>query len=131
MNISVAWRGLSDRWTRLAVKGAHPRSFGLQEYGADSRNRSQGILYTACVEVLPDSPVPQGAIKRTIPAGRYAVFTHTGPTEALDHTFQHVYGAGLAALGVTATGEFDLEVYDERFKEDDTNSQLDIYVPIE
>lgn len=135
LNITSAWKGLSDRWTMLTTRGTHPRTFGLEEYTAESadaggRSRAAGILYTACVEVAENTAVPEGAIKRTIPAGRYAVFTHVGPTETLDQSFRHIYTQGLAAMGIMPQGEFDIEVYDDRFKENSPNSELDIYVPI-
>lgn len=134
LNISTAWKGLSDKWTAIDKAGNHPRVFGLEEYSEDIRNRSLGISYIACVEAQRaaggSNGLPEGTVRREIPAGTYAVFTHVGPTETLDQSFRHIYSEGLDALKVKPAAEFDVEVYDDRYIEGDPNSEIDIYVPV-
>jgi AraC family transcriptional regulator len=69
-------------------------------------------------------------IKKVVPAGRYAVFTHKGKLDKLEHTMSYIYGSWLPKSGEELREAADLEIYDERFKFGSDDSELDIYIPV-
>ena len=88
-------------------------------------------LYLACAEVQNFDNVPDGMITRLIPSGEYAVFTHKGKLDKLDHSMNYIYGLWLPKSGKKLREAPDLELYDSRFNLDSDASELDIYIPIE
>lgn len=87
------------------------------------------FYYTACREVSSFDNVPDGMITKTIPAAKYAVFTHKGPLSELNETYGKVYSEWLPASGLQIAGNYSFEYYDERFCIKN-NLELDIYVPV-
>ncbi|HPP74677.1 MAG TPA: GyrI-like domain-containing protein [Armatimonadota bacterium] len=86
--------------------------------------------YIAAREVSSFDDVPEGMITRTIPASKYAVFTHKGLLESLNKTFEDIYSKWIPAAGLEIAGSYDFEYYDEQFKDFAPDSELDIYVPV-
>lgn len=86
--------------------------------------------YIAGTEVSSLEDVPAGMVAKVVPAGRYAVFTHRGSLAKLEYTMNYIYGSWLPKSGFEREERPDLEVYDERFKGDREDSELDVYIPI-
>lgn len=139
-SITGAW----EEWGRLI--GTIPnrkevRAFGLELYERSSTQkggstRDAAFTYIAASEVEHgNDDLPEGAVFKLLPAGRYAVFTHRGSTELLNETFRFIYEEWLPSSGCTLRtlngGGFDLEVYDERFHPTSPDSELDLYIPID
>jgi len=87
--------------------------------------------YIAGTEVKNFDHVPAGMDTLVIPAGDYAVFTHKGEINKIEQTMNYIYGIWLPSSGKKLRVAPDMEYYDERFKMNDPDSELDIYVPIE
>lgn len=89
--------------------------------------------YIAGLEVDADHPVPEGMVKVTLPAARYAVFEHRGGLETLQDTFHKIAVEYLPNSGLTrVTPEVDIEVYDDRvFRGFSPESILYIYVAVQ
>ncbi len=87
-------------------------------------------FYMACAEVTEFSEIPAGMIQKVIPAGKYAIFTHKGKLDKLEHTMNYIFGSWLPKSGEELRDAPDLEVYDQRFIYGSTESELDIYIPI-
>lgn len=88
------------------------------------------FFYTAGVEVTRLENIPKGMIAKEILAGKYAVFTHKGKLEKLQHTIDYIYSSWLSRSGNELRDAPDLEVYDDRFKPDSDESEFDLYIPI-
>ena len=87
--------------------------------------------YVAGVEVSSLDDVPEGMVSRTIPASKYAVFTHKGPFKNLGETYTYIYGTWIPKSGHQLYQPFDFEYYDERSTyPDGPNTEVDIYIPI-
>lgn len=83
------------------------------------------------IEVDGACPLPDGMVKKTIPGGRYAVFTHSGTIASLLKTYDYIWGSWILFTKETLDEREDFEVYDGRFLgADDPLSQIDIYIPI-
>ena len=105
--------------------------FGVVEpLPASAMPRHGEMYYIACVEVTDFNAVPAGMIQRTIPAGRYAVFTHKGDIDTLGQTMAHIYGAWLPTSGIKLRSAPTLERYDQRFIPNSDQSEFDILLPV-
>ena len=83
------------------------------------------------VAVKKIEALPIEIFAKVVPAGRYAVFTHTFSHGGFGEAFKAVY-AWLEGSPYQFAHPFDIQVYDERFKgADDSESVIEILVPIE
>ena len=65
-----------------------------------------------------------------IPAQKYAVITHVGSLDNLNDTYNHLYSNWPKESGNEFSGGAEFELYDERFKFGQLDSEMDIYRPI-
>ena len=93
--------------------------------------QGEGVLYMAAVEVtVPDAVDPTWVVK-TVPASRYARFTHHGSRRALQWTLDYVYHTWLPKSGECMAYPLILERYGQAFpRRDDVGSEWRIDVPI-
>lgn len=97
----------------------------------EQKSHPEECFYLACTEFNNSNPIPDGMITKSIPAGEYAVFTHRGDLNKLEHTMNYIYGAWLPKSGKKLREAPDLEFYDERFNLNIPESEFDIYIPIQ
>ena len=88
--------------------------------------------YVAGMQTAEDAPVPEGMVKRTIPAYQYAVFEHVGALATLGETYRSIHEVGLPQAGLKPLEDgLDMEVYDDRvFNDFSPESILYLYVPV-
>jgi AraC family transcriptional regulator len=127
--IPVLW----DEFIRRAATVPH-RIDGVH-YGVcvDATDRATGekaFLYTAGVGVESVGEVPEGMSATTVPAATYAVFTHRGSIRDFGRTVQAIWREWIPASGLVPTRAPDFERYDERFRMDADDSEVDVYVPV-
>lgn len=91
---------------------------------------SEQLQYLACVPVTDDAAVPPGMVSLSLPAARYACFTHRGPASALDHTVNYAYSSWLLGSGRQHSGGWDVEVYGEQYHPTDPGSVIRYAMPI-
>lgn len=105
---------------------------GLCEFISDISKKSHPdeCPYVAGAEVTDFDSVPDEMIRKVVSAGRYAVFTHKGKLDNLEHTMSYIYGSWIPKFGEELREAPDLEIYDERFRPDSDDSELDIYIPL-
>lgn len=84
----------------------------------------------AGTEVSEPADVPAGMTLKRVPAGRYAVFTHKGKIDRIEHTMNYIFGAWLPRSGEELREAPDLEVYGKKFKFGSDDSELEIFVPV-
>lgn len=129
---------LWSRWDRLCagvscLEGR--RSFGVCETPAEAAclEADGSVPYIEFVgtESGPFPELPEGVLAKTLPGGRYAVFTHTGPAAALPQTYDYIWGSWALTTGEVLDDREDFEVYDSRFLGPECpDSQIDIYIPV-
>ncbi len=92
------------------------------------------FAYSAAVEVERIADPPQGLTGKTLPGGRFAVFTHRLAScdigGELKRTFGYIYGTWVPRSGVKLRAYYDLELYDQRFDNKTISGEVDIWVPI-
>ena len=74
--------------------------------------------------------LPDGMTAVDIPAGRYAVFTHSGNIADFPTTVHAVWNGGLDAAGVSHRPAPDFELYDDRFDPRTGDGDVEIWIPI-
>lgn len=86
--------------------------------------------YIIGAEVSGSDNLPDDMVAKTIPAGRYAVFTARGEMpDAIQQTTRTIYGEWLPNSPYRHAGLADYELYDERF-DDPENPEINIYVSV-
>lgn len=90
--------------------------------------------YVAGSEVEAGAPVPEGMIAWQVPAATYVVVTQHGLLADEEHGLHaavgYVYREWLPQSGYQTAATPDLEWYDERFHDDQEDSEIDVYTPI-
>jgi AraC family transcriptional regulator len=100
-------------------------------FSMDDFKETSEFTEIAGLEVTTVDTMPEGMINVTIPAGKYAVFTHKGSPINLRQTYEYIWGTWLPNSGYEADLRFDFELYGERFKgAEDPESEVDIHIPI-
>lgn len=127
---------IPELWTRFAPRMYEiPHRSGVNTFGvcvdADPASVDEvGFTYVAGVEVERIDAVPEGMIALTIPAGTYAVFTHSGHIARLSDTVKQIWGVWLPASPYRHVSRPDFEAYDSRWDPTTGLGEIDIYVPI-
>jgi predicted transcriptional regulator YdeE len=87
--------------------------------------------YLLGARVKPGTQVPEGMTARTIPAGKYAIFTtDKGPvTKVVPEAWMRIWGLAKSDPGGDRAYKADYEVYDQR-SADPEHAQVDFYVGI-
>jgi len=127
--IAEMWGRFTQRLGEIQTNN-HLESFGVCTLPA---GLPEGHFeYVAGLQVPEDAPVPEGMVKRTLPAYTYAVFEHVGPLDTLHQTYQNIHQAWLPQSGYKALEDGqDMEVYDDRvFKDFSPDSIMYIFVPV-
>ncbi|HBU82408.1 MULTISPECIES: AraC family transcriptional regulator [Paenibacillus] len=127
--VGLLWRSFRQRVSEIKRK---PNSEGIYYAVIELTGEQWEVAYTACVEAGNEaSPAPAGMIAKLFPATTYAVFSHKGPLDRLNDTFQYIYETWLPQSGSVRTNAPEFARYDWRFLgPTNEDSVLDIYIPI-
>lgn len=113
------------------IKKRKGHGMGLVESLPDSKkSQAEEYWYLAGSEVEDFSSVPEGMVTRTVPAGRYAVFTHKGTPAMMEHTLRYIYGSWLPKSGEELRDAPTLTCRNENFEYNSEGSVTDIYIPV-
>lgn len=105
--------------------------FGICMYmGTDECNEDSKFDYIAAHGVTTHDEVPEGMFAYTLPKAKYASFTHKGSLDTLDQTYSYIFGVWANEGKYTIDQKDTVELYDERFKFGEADSEMDILVPI-
>ena len=98
------------------------------DYTSDS-NGQYTVILGAKVRPVPNPTIPDGMVIKTVPAGRYAVFTsERGPVvKVVVDTWKQIWAYYQSPQNGQRAYQADFEVYDQRAA-DPNNAQVDIYV---
>ena len=98
---------------------------------SDPEDETKEVLrYVAAARVSADASVPEGMTRVEVPAGTFAVFTFRGPMRGFLPYLRRIYGEWLPASGLTLAPGADVECYDERFRADRDDSEMEYWVPV-
>jgi len=129
-------RAIHPLWEKLWTKFNHENIaenngpfFGACFHDVDMRN-NEVFEYYAGVEYGHSTEVPKGFKAIEIPENNYAVFTHRGPIEMIERTYNQIYGNWLPFSEYTPTMDLDIIVVDRRFAGRDEKNEVDILIPV-
>jgi AraC family transcriptional regulator len=129
--------GLPAQWQRFAPHiGRVPGQLGLATYGVSwCPNNSPDVEYLCGVEVSNFSSLPGEFTIVSIPAQRYAVFTHRGHVSTIRETIGAIGTQWFSESGqepVTRTGEAPdfFELYTEDFDPRTGMGGMEIWIPV-
>ncbi len=94
------------------------------------REDADELEYLAAIEVRGDAPAPPGMVKRRLPGGRYARFTHRGEVARLDQTVNYIYGGWLARSGLRHSHGADIETYGAGYHPTSEDSVMHYAIPV-
>jgi AraC family transcriptional regulator len=84
----------------------------------------------AAIEVKNFDAVPQNMEAFTMPAGLYAVFLHKGAASTGPATFNYIFSTWLPDSEYSLDNRPHFEVLGEKYKNDDPDSEEEIWIPI-
>lgn len=132
-NIFSLWEQFGEKRDTIPHKHLSSRTFGICEYQENIpiANYNMELTEVIGVEVTSFDNMPTDVIVKTIPRGKYAVFTHKGSLSDILKTYQYIWGTWAVLTSETIDNRDDFELYDDRFvgRKND-NSEIDIYIPI-
>lgn len=73
---------------------------------------------------------PAGTVVHSIPENLYSFFTHYGLESELNQSYDYLYGRWMEENGYESLG-YDLERWDERYKPENPDNEIDMYIAIE
>ncbi|GIO28376.1 GyrI-like domain-containing protein [Ornithinibacillus bavariensis] len=80
-------------------------------------------------EVSEPSDLPPDAIIHHVPENDYVTYTHHGLESELYKSYDYLYGKWLRESNYHTLG-YDLELWDERYKPEDTENEIEMYVAV-
>ena len=83
----------------------------------------------AAVEITAFNTIPEGMESLTLPSGLYAVFHYKGLSSD-PSIFQYIFGTWLPQSEYVLDDRPHFEVLGEKYKNDDPDSEEDIYIPV-
>ena len=76
--------------------------------------------------------LPSTLVRKTLGAGKYAVFTHRGSLGNLYKTYQYIFGTWLQSSKAELDDREDFEVYErELVSFDAPDNEVKIFIPIQ
>ena len=124
--IAQMWGELNKRANEIPMQGECAYGVCLMVNDAP-----EGVFeYIAGFKVDAGAKVPEGMVVVDVPENRYAVFEHHGAIQLLGNTYNSIINEWFPRSGMKPTGGYDMEVYDERFKDFAPDSVFYIYEPV-
>ncbi len=104
--------------------------YGVEFYTPDME-QTHKWFYMACAQVNNLDVIPIRMVAKRLPASTYAVYTVKGGLKNLGAGFRYVYDTWLPNSDYQVAHPYDFELYqDGRFKGDEEDSEVDIYIPV-
>lgn len=132
-DIFSLWQEFGKKLTYITNINQSRRTFGICEYqeNGSMANYEMDFSEVIGIEVTSYKNMPDGIVTKTIPAGKFAVFTHKGSLDNMLKTYQYIWGTWALLTSEIMDIREDFELYDDRFVgKENENSEVDIYIPI-
>jgi AraC family transcriptional regulator len=84
----------------------------------------------AAVEVIDFETVPDDMETLTSPGGLYAVFKHKGSADKASETYRYIFGTWLPASDFLLDVRPHFAVMGEKYKNDETDSEEEVWIPV-
>lgn len=135
--ISMKHNLISNLWMRFVSRieeienVINPNEMLGISYDGEQMDDDYLFFHLVGYEVSEIQIIPEGLTYVVIPPHQYAKFTHKGEIDKLMDTYNYIYGEWMATSGYEIDEDFyEIELYDQRFKMGQPDSEFDIYIPI-
>lgn len=138
--INIKNNSLPELWNRLRkIQNQIPnvlsdnKGYGICDTKLSFYDEGKDVMFRYLVGVGVSSydRLPENLARKTLKAGKYAVFTHTGSLSNISKTYDYIWGTWFLSTKEQLDSREDFELYDQRylgFNHPDT--EVDIYIPI-
>lgn len=86
------------------------------------------FTHILCYEASKPGDVPLDMIGHAVADSKYVTYTHQGLESELSHSYDYVYGL------IRETGnepkDYDFEIWDERYKPESLENEIDLFVAL-
>jgi len=130
MTIPKLWKDFTPREDEVQNL-VNPEQFWGVSFDMEQEEGSTEFSYMVGRQSKNTENIPEEMSFHLVEARMYAVFSHKGPVENLEKTYKYIYQHWLPRSGYKPVMTNELEMYDERFKYGEPDSEMFIYVPIE
>jgi predicted transcriptional regulator YdeE len=132
-NFGIIQKHWSEFNAELKRRKLNQNGGNWTKYGITFKTDKKYFYLTAIP--VTNFTIPDNFTYLEIPKGEYKIFTHQGKMENIKKTLFEIYKivlpkSNLKTEDQTETGFIHFEKYDYRFKWNDPNSMIDIYLPI-
>jgi predicted transcriptional regulator YdeE len=128
---------IRDHWVKF---NAELKRLNLKQSGGNwekygiTYKINEKYFYLASVPFF-EQIVPDNFVYKEIPKGEYVFFVHTGKMDEIKSTIYNIYkkelpNSGLNIEHYSKTGFIHFEKYDFRFQWNNSNSIIEIYLPL-
>lgn len=97
---------------------------------AQEDSDSERLIYQAAWPVSEVGDIPNGMVELDVEASTYAIFSHRGDADKLDHTVNYAYSTWLTQSGYRHTGAPDLEIFGAEFDPTGPDSVIHYAIPV-
>lgn len=123
--IPSLWQAFNERGEEVDA-ATDAAAYGVC-HSVDDQGR---FSYVAGLETRQDAGIPKGMERISIPAGRYAVFTHKSHISEIGNTVYTIWNKSLPDLGLNHRMAPDFERYDSRFDPKTGRGDVEIWIPV-
>lgn len=127
------WRSFMPRRKEISNKlGSELFSIQIFDNNLDFANFNTQTVFEkwAAVEVSNFDAIPDEMETLIIPGGLYAVFLYHGSSAAAAKTFQYIFESWLPNSTFSLDKRPQFEIMGEKYKNDDPDSEEEIWIPI-
>jgi AraC family transcriptional regulator len=130
--INQCWSTLNSRIDEIRNRINTDITYGFQDYSKDFDIVNLSFNYIAAVEVSSLEHIPEGMVGKSVPASRYAVFSHEGARRDISSVIRHIYTMWFSEFDYELNDEVcgDFEYYDKNWDCSEENCKMEIYIPI-
>ncbi|HEY2494049.1 MAG TPA: effector binding domain-containing protein [Paenibacillus sp.] len=82
-----------------------------------------------CYEVSKQGDVPVNMISHAVTESKYVTYTHKGLESELSRSYDYVYGQWFRETG-NEPKDYDFEIWDERYKPESPDNEIDLFVAL-
>ena len=82
-----------------------------------------------CYEVKKGDLVPSGMVSHHVPESKYVTYTDKGLETELGRSYDYLYGQWIREHRHEPKG-FDFEIWDERYKPESSDNEIDMFVAL-
>jgi AraC family transcriptional regulator len=122
--IPELWNVFNKNYMSIQHKHSSMLCYGICDDMPDAEGK---FHYVACAEVDSFEDMPAGMVTRVVPAGKYVMYTFSGPLQNLGEFYENMFTKWIPAADYEVEDRPQIELYDNRFS---VNGEFDIYIPI-